>query len=157
MGGINLLRNRDPQRKRIMMVIARIATAAAACSVRDVLEAAEFNNVIIYPWTYRNSWPALTSTPQPTRRRHDSSRRAVSSQRPGDDADSRQQLNNNGDWTPDAEGDLPGGEGHFQPGHLSFEVYSRTLPARASSRSLRKRAWKRPSRTSGRSCITSTS
>jgi hypothetical protein len=47
MGGINLLKNRDKGRKRILIVLSENRDGGSGLHVRDVLEAAEFNNVII--------------------------------------------------------------------------------------------------------------
>lgn len=130
MGGINLLRNRDPRRKRILMVISENRDGGSGLRVRDVLEAAEFNNVIIYPVDVSQLMTGLTSTPQPTRPNTipPGGQYLPNGQVMTPTLD--QQLNNNGDWSPILKDIFLAVKGIFVPVTYPLTVYSRFTGAR---------------------------
>jgi VWFA-related protein len=130
MGGINLLRNRDKQRKRVLIVISENRDGGSGLHVRDVLEAAEFNNVIIYSLNVSRLVTGLTETPQPTR---------PNTIPPGGQylpngqvmtPTTDQQLNNNGDWTPVLKDIFIAIKGVFVPVTYPLNVYSHFTGAR---------------------------
>ncbi len=67
MEGINMLKHRDPQRRRILLLIAEKRDKGSQLHVRDVLEAAEFANVAIYSLDISSIVAGLTSTGMPPR------------------------------------------------------------------------------------------
>jgi VWFA-related protein len=130
MGGINLLSNRDKQRKRVMIVIAENRDGGSGLHARDVLEAAEFNNVIIYPLDVSRWLTGLTAPVQPTR---------PDTIPPGGQylpngqvmtPTTDQQLNNNGDWTPILKDIFIAVKGVFVPVTYPLTVYSHFTGAR---------------------------
>jgi VWFA-related protein len=130
MGGINLLRNRDKGRKRVLIVISENRDGGSGLHLRDVLEAAEFNNVIIYPLNVSRLVTGLTETPQPTR---------PNTIPPGGQylpngqvmtPTTDQQLNNNGDWTPILKDIFIAIKGVFVPVTYPLNVYSHFTGAR---------------------------
>lgn len=100
MAGINMLRNRPANRKRILIVIAENRDQGSGLKVRDVLTAAEFNNVIIYPLDISQTLAQLTQPAEPNRPdpippggQYLPNGQVVT---PTTDI----QLNQNGNWTP---------------------------------------------------------
>lgn len=67
MAGINLLRNRPKNRKRILLIIAENRDYGSGLHVRDVLTNAEFNNVVIYTLNVSQVLAQLTSSQLPNR------------------------------------------------------------------------------------------
>jgi len=67
MAGINMLRNRPKNRKRILLVIGENRDYGSGLHVRDVLTNAEFNNVIIYTLNVSQVLAQLTSSQLPNR------------------------------------------------------------------------------------------
>lgn len=100
MAGINLLRHRDPNRKRIMVTIAENRDQGSQLKVKEVLEAAEFNSVEMYSVDVSQALAQLTSTPTPSRPNTipPGGQYLPNGQVMTPTLD--QQLNNNGDWTP---------------------------------------------------------
>ncbi len=128
MAGINMLRNRDPQRKRILITIAENRDQGSGLRVRDVLEAAEFNSIEMYSVDVSQVLAQITSTPLPPR---------PDTIPPGGQylpngqvmtPTLDQQLNNNGDWTPLLKDIFLAVKGIFVPNPL--DVYSRFTGAR---------------------------
>jgi VWFA-related protein len=67
MQAMNLLRNRPPTRKRILLLITESRDYGSEIHVRDVLTAAEFANVVVYSVDMSHLLASLTSTAQPPR------------------------------------------------------------------------------------------
>jgi len=67
MQAMNLLRNRPPTRKRILLLITESRDNGSELHVRDVLIAAEFANVVVYSVDMSHLVASLTSTAQPPR------------------------------------------------------------------------------------------
>jgi len=67
MAGINLLRNRPRERRRVMLIISENRDKGSTIKERDVLMAAEFANVPIYSVNISQWLASLTATPQPGR------------------------------------------------------------------------------------------
>ncbi|HXP83630.1 MAG TPA: VWA domain-containing protein [Bryobacteraceae bacterium] len=67
MQAMNLLRNRPPTRKRILLLITESRDNGSELHVRDVLTAAEFANVVVYSVDMSHLVASLTSTAQPPR------------------------------------------------------------------------------------------
>ena len=67
MEAINMLKNRPANRKRIIILISESRDQGSGLHVRDVLTAAEFANVVIYPMDVSHLLTSLTSTPTPSR------------------------------------------------------------------------------------------
>jgi VWFA-related protein len=70
MEGINLLRNRDKERKRVMIIISEDRDNGSGMHVRDVMTATEFANVVIYTVDMSHlitslTAPADTNRPDP--------------------------------------------------------------------------------------------
>lgn len=65
--GLNLLRNRAPDRRRIMIIISESRDHGSSIRVRDVLTEAEFANIVIYSVDVSHLVTSLTSTPTPVR------------------------------------------------------------------------------------------
>ncbi len=130
MGGINLLRNRDKQRKRVLIVIAENRDGGSGLHARDVLEAAEFNNVIIYSLDVSRLVAGLTSTPQPSRPNTipPGGQYLPNGQVMTPTLD--QQLNNNGDWTPVLKEIMTLVKGIFVPVTYPLNVYTHFTGAR---------------------------
>jgi len=64
MQAMNLLRNRPPTRKRILLLITESRDNGSELHVRDVLTAAEFANVVVYSVDMSHLVASLTSTAQ---------------------------------------------------------------------------------------------
>jgi VWFA-related protein len=100
MASINMLKNRPANRKRIVVVISESRDQGSGLGVRDVLTAAEFANVVIYPMDVSHLLTSLTATPLP--RRPDTippgGEYLPNGQVMTPTLD--QQLNNNGNWVP---------------------------------------------------------
>jgi VWFA-related protein len=64
---MNMLRNRPPTRKRILLLISESRDNGSSARVRDVLTAAEFANVVVYSVDMSHLLASLTSTAQPPR------------------------------------------------------------------------------------------
>ena len=118
-----MLKNPARTRKRILITIAEDRDQGSGLHVSDVLEAAEFNNVEIYPLDVSHLLTSLTATPTPTR---------PDTIPPGGQylpngqvmtPTLDQQLNNNGDWTPVLKEIALAVKGIFVPNPL--DVYSR--------------------------------
>jgi VWFA-related protein len=67
MEGINMLKKRDLQRRRVLLLIAERRDKGSGIRVREVLEAAEFANVVIYSLDISSVIAGLTGTPMPPR------------------------------------------------------------------------------------------
>jgi len=67
MYGINLLRNRPQNRRRILLVIGETRDRSSEGRVRDVLTAAEFQNVIIYSVDVSTALSTMSVQAQPPR------------------------------------------------------------------------------------------
>lgn len=67
MEGIRMLKHRDPQRRRILLLIAEKRDKGSQLHVRDVLEEAEFDNVAIYSLDISSIVAGLTSVGMPPR------------------------------------------------------------------------------------------
>lgn len=67
MQAMNMLRNRPPMRKRILLLITESRDYGSEIHVRDVLTAAEFANVVVYSVDMSHLLASLTSTAQPPR------------------------------------------------------------------------------------------
>jgi VWFA-related protein len=67
MAGINLLRNRDPHRKRILLLISESRDQGSELRVRDVMTASEFANVAIYSVNISRLVTQLTAKVEPNR------------------------------------------------------------------------------------------
>jgi VWFA-related protein len=65
--GINMLRDRPPSRRRVLVMIAENRDKGSGVKVREVLSSAEFANVIIYTVNVSQLEAALTSKAQPNR------------------------------------------------------------------------------------------
>ena len=130
MGGINLLRNRDKGRKRVLIVIAENRDGGSGLHARDVLEAAEFANVIVYWLDVSRMVAGLTSTPQPTRPNTipPGGQYLPNGQVMTPTLD--QQLNNNGDWTPVLKEIMTLVKGIFVPVTYPANVYTHFTGAR---------------------------
>lgn len=128
MEGINMLRNRDPRRKRILMTIAEDRDQGSGLKVRDVLEAAEFNNIEMYSVDVSQLLAQITSTATPTRPDPipPGGRYLPNGQVMTPTLD--QQLNNNGDWTPVLKDIFLAVKGIIVPNPL--DIYSRYTGAR---------------------------
>jgi VWFA-related protein len=128
MGGINLLKNRDKQRKRILIMISENRDGGSGLPVRQVLEEGEFANIIIYSLNVSQLLTSLTATPQPTRPDPipPGGRYLPNGQVMTPTLD--QQLNNNGDWSPIFVDIFRAVKGIFVPNPL--DVYSRFTGAR---------------------------
>lgn len=123
MESIHMLRNRPANRKRIVILIAESRDQGSGLHLRDVLTAAEFANIVIYPMDVSHLLTSLTSTPTPTR---------PNTIPPGGQylpngqvmtPTTDQQLNNNGDWSPVFKELFIAAKSIFKPNPL--EVYSR--------------------------------
>ncbi len=131
MGGINLLKNRDPHRKRIMIVIAENRDGGSGISARDVLEAAEFNNVIIYGVDISHLLGLVTAPVQPAGRPDTippGGQYLPNSQVMTPTLDT--QMNNNGDWTPVLNEIFIAVKGIFKPTTYPLDVYAHFTGAR---------------------------
>lgn len=64
MSGINLLRTQDPKRHRIIIVIAQNKNGGSEMNTREVMQAADFAQVTIYPIDISKIISDLTATPQ---------------------------------------------------------------------------------------------
>ena len=67
MEGIRMLKKRDPQRRRVLLVIAEKRDKGSEIRVREVLTEAEFANVVIYSLDISSVITGLTGTPMPPR------------------------------------------------------------------------------------------
>jgi VWFA-related protein len=67
MHGINLLRNRPSNRRRILLIIGETRDRSSEGRVRDVLTAAEFQNVTIYSVDVSTALTTMTTQAQPPR------------------------------------------------------------------------------------------
>jgi VWFA-related protein len=67
MEGIRMLKHRDPQRRRVLLLIAEKRDKGSELHVRDVLEEAEFDNVVIYSLDISSIIAGLTSVGMPPR------------------------------------------------------------------------------------------
>lgn len=123
MQGINMLRNRPKIRKRILVVISESRDQGSGLHVREVLEAAEINDVVIYPVDVSHLLTSLTATAQTGRPNTipPGGQYLPNGQVMTPTLD--QQLNNNGDWTPVFKEIFIAIKAIFVPNPL--EVYSR--------------------------------
>lgn len=64
MSGINMLRTQDPTRHRIIIVIAQNKNGGSEINTREVMQAADFAQVTIYPIDISKIISDLTATPQ---------------------------------------------------------------------------------------------
>lgn len=67
MEGIRMLKKRDPQRRRVLLLIAEKRDKGSEIRVREVLTEAEFANVVIYSLDISSVIAGLTQTPMPPR------------------------------------------------------------------------------------------
>ncbi len=67
MDGINQLKNRDPRRKRILLLISESRDQGSELHVRDVMTASEFANVVIYTVDISHLVTSLTAKVEPNR------------------------------------------------------------------------------------------
>lgn len=67
MKGIGMLKNRPKDRRRILLLIAERRDKGSGSRVREVLEEAEFTNVVIYSLDISSVIAGLTGTPMPPR------------------------------------------------------------------------------------------
>ncbi len=67
MSAINILRVQDPKRRRIVIVIAQNKNGGSEINTREVMSAADFAQVTIYPIDISKIISELTATPQPNR------------------------------------------------------------------------------------------
>jgi len=67
MHGVNLLRNRPLNRRRVLLIIGETRDRSSEGRVRDVLTAAEFQNVIIYSVDVSTALTTMTTQAQPPR------------------------------------------------------------------------------------------
>lgn len=128
MAATNLLKNRPKNRKRIMILISENRDGGSGLHVRDVLEAEEFANVVVYTLNVSHLITALTSTPEPTRQ---STIPPGGQYLPNGQVNTQttdQQNNNNGDWTPVFVDMFKAVKSIFVPNPL--DVYSRYTGAR---------------------------
>jgi len=123
MESINMLKNRPANRKRILIVISESRDQGSGLHVRDVLTAAEFANVVIYPMDVSHLLTSLTATPTPTRPNTipPGGQYLPNGQVMTPTLDN--QLNNNGDWSPIFKDIFIAAKGIFVSNPL--EVYSR--------------------------------
>jgi len=64
MSAINMLRNQDPHRRRVIIVVAQNKNGGSEMTTREVLSAADFAQVSIYPIDISKIISDLTATPQ---------------------------------------------------------------------------------------------
>ena len=64
MRGINMLKTRPSDRRRVIMVIAENQNRGSEISTREVMAEADFANVVIYPIDISKVISAMTATPQ---------------------------------------------------------------------------------------------
>jgi VWFA-related protein len=64
MAGINMLKNHDTHRQRIIIVIAQNKNGGSEINTREVMQAADFANVTIFPIDISKIISMLTETPQ---------------------------------------------------------------------------------------------
>ncbi len=123
MEAINMLKNRPVNRKRIIILISESRDQGSGLHVRDVLTAAEFANVVIYPMDVSHLLTSLTATPQASRPNTipPGGQYLPNGQVMTPTLD--QQMNNNGDWTPVFKEIFIAAKAIFVPNPL--EVYSR--------------------------------
>jgi VWFA-related protein len=67
MEGINMLRNRGKERKKILLLIAETRDQGSAFNPRDVLTNAEFSDVVIYSVNMSTLLNSMTSKSEPNR------------------------------------------------------------------------------------------
>lgn len=67
MKGINMLRDRPPSRRRVLVMIAENRDKGSEIKVREVLSAGEFASVVVYTVNVSQLLAALTSKAQPNR------------------------------------------------------------------------------------------
>ena len=125
MAGINMLKTRPENRKRIMILISESRDGGSGMHVRDVLTEAEFANVVVYPMDVSHLLTSLTGTQPPP----PSSMNRIPPggiALPGGNVNTPTtdlQMYNNGDWTPVFKEIFVAVKGIFVPNPL--EVYSR--------------------------------
>jgi VWFA-related protein len=67
MSAINILRVQDPKRRRVVIVIAQNKNGGSEINTREVMSAADFAQVTVYPIDISKVVSELTATPQPSR------------------------------------------------------------------------------------------
>lgn len=67
MHGINLLRNRPPSRRRTLLIVGETRDRSSEGRVRDVLTAAEMQNVVIYSVDVSTAMTSMMTQAQPPR------------------------------------------------------------------------------------------
>lgn len=67
MTAVNMLRRRDKHRRRVILLIAETRDGGSEQSTRNVVSAAEMNNIQVYAVNISQVLKQLTSTPQPPR------------------------------------------------------------------------------------------
>ena len=122
MESINMLKNRPANRKRVLIIISESRDQGSDLHLRDVLTAAEFANVVIYPIDVSRLLASLTATPMPTRPDTIPPGGQYLSNGQAMTPTLNQQLNNNGDWSPLFRVLFLAGKAIFVPNPL--EVYS---------------------------------
>ena len=126
MAGINMLKTRDPHRKRIMILISESRDQGSGLHVRDVLTEAEFANVVVYPMDVSHLITSLTGTPPPGPSAMNRIPPGGIGGLPGGNVNTPTldlQNYNNGDWTPVFKEIFIAVKGIFVPNPL--EVYSK--------------------------------
>jgi VWFA-related protein len=67
MEGVRMLKTRDKNRKRVLILVSETRDVGSAVKVRDVLTEAEFDNVVIYPVDMSHWMNQLTTEAAPNR------------------------------------------------------------------------------------------
>jgi VWFA-related protein len=67
MQGIYMLRNRPANRRRVLMMISETVDGSSENKIREVMAAAQFANVIVYPVIINRLVTTLTDKPEPPR------------------------------------------------------------------------------------------
>jgi VWFA-related protein len=130
MQAMNMLRNRPPTRKRILLLITESRDNGSELHVRDVLTAAEFANVVVYSVDMSHLLASLTSTAQPPRPDAipPEARHLPAGITGTATTDSQMTM---GDWTPALKEIFIAAKGIFVPNPL--EVYTKYTGGRETS------------------------
>jgi VWFA-related protein len=123
--GINLLRRRPDNRRKILLLIAESRDNGSELKAREVLSAAEFANVVIYAIDISKFVASVTASPSASRNILDTRPPgAVYAQGPmgGVETPTTISQNNMGNWTPVIKDLYDLGKGIFIPPPL--EVYT---------------------------------
>lgn len=123
MKGLNMLRNRPSNRRRILILISESRDNGSELHVRDVLTEAEFADVVIYTVDISHLLTSLTATPLPNR--------PINAPPGGINLPAgavwtptmERQMNQNGNWTPVFKEIFIAAKAIFVPNPL--EVYTK--------------------------------